>query len=216
MDPDSSRPSWWSLYLIERPTWFSDSFDHFRNAVTIAVADNIKETLEALDATRSKEIQVWFHCLAQNAGTSRIKECRSRGSGGEKIPVKERKPGRVSVALAREVLERDGYRCRYCQAPVVFNKELKKFQKIVGRENFPIMKDNLITHGITRVFYNSFDHVVPRSRGGSNDASNLVAACYPCNFGKADWTLKQLGLEDPRDRPVLEDLTWKGLTDAFG
>ncbi len=216
MDPESSWESWWSLYLIERPTWFSESFDHFRNAVTFAVAGNIKESLEALGATRSKEIQNWFHEKAQNAGVNRIGAIKSQDSGGEKIPVTKRAPKKVRDGLAREVLERDGYRCRYCQAPVVFNKELREFQQLVGEVNFPIMKNNLISHGITRAFYNSFDHVVPLSRGGCNDASNLVTACYPCNFGKADLTLKQLGLDDPRDRSVLKDPTWNGLTDVFG
>lgn len=30
------------------------------------------------------------------------------------------------------------------------------------------------------------DHVVPHSRGGSNDTWNLTAACQPCNAGKTD------------------------------
>lgn len=180
------------------------------------MSGNIKESLEALGATRSKEIQEWFHKEAQKAGTERIREIKSQDYGGEKIPVTDRAPKKVPGALAREVLERDGYRCRYCQAPVVFNKELRKFQQLVGKENFPIMKANRKSHGITRAFYNSFDHVVPLSRGGLNDASNLVTACYPCNFGKADLTLKQLGLDDPRDRPVLKDPMWNGLTDVFG
>lgn len=30
------------------------------------------------------------------------------------------------------------------------------------------------------------DHIVPRSRGGTNFAWNLVAACYRCNQRKAD------------------------------
>lgn len=30
------------------------------------------------------------------------------------------------------------------------------------------------------------DHVAPKSRGGSNHPSNLVAACYECNRGKRD------------------------------
>lgn len=33
------------------------------------------------------------------------------------------------------------------------------------------------------------DHVVPRSRGGSDAMDNLVAACLPCNFGKSDRAL---------------------------
>lgn len=32
----------------------------------------------------------------------------------------------------------------------------------------------------------SIDHVVPRSRGGSNALSNLVLACKACNCAKAD------------------------------
>lgn len=30
------------------------------------------------------------------------------------------------------------------------------------------------------------DHVLPRSAGGEDDASNLVTACIDCNFGKSD------------------------------
>lgn len=32
----------------------------------------------------------------------------------------------------------------------------------------------------------TIDHVVPFSRGGSSDASNLVVACRPCNSSKGD------------------------------
>lgn len=28
------------------------------------------------------------------------------------------------------------------------------------------------------------DHVIPRSRGGTNDLGNLVLACWPCNKSK--------------------------------
>lgn len=34
------------------------------------------------------------------------------------------------------------------------------------------------------------DHVVPRSRGGSNHLFNLVLACRPCNLAKADWPVE--------------------------
>lgn len=32
------------------------------------------------------------------------------------------------------------------------------------------------------------DHVIPISRGGSSDISNLATACRPCNLSKSDMT----------------------------
>lgn len=35
------------------------------------------------------------------------------------------------------------------------------------------------------------DHVIPLSRGGSNDETNLVACCLPCNSSKCDRLLDE-------------------------
>jgi 5-methylcytosine-specific restriction endonuclease McrA len=35
------------------------------------------------------------------------------------------------------------------------------------------------------------DHVVPISRGGTNDPANLVTACDPCNASKGNLTLSE-------------------------
>jgi hypothetical protein len=53
--------------------------------------------------------------------------------------------------------------------------------------------------------------VVHHAAGGLTNAENLVTACWSCNFGKADYTLEEIGLEDPRLRPpkTLDD--WDGL-----
>ncbi|WP_372839930.1 HNH endonuclease [Phaeovulum sp.] len=40
----------------------------------------------------------------------------------------------------------------------------------------------------------TFDHVVPRSRGGVTTWENVVAACAPCNLRKANKSLKQAGM----------------------
>ncbi|ABA78884.1 HNH endonuclease [Rhodobacter sphaeroides] len=40
----------------------------------------------------------------------------------------------------------------------------------------------------------TFDHVVPRARGGVTSWQNVVAACSPCNLHKGSKTLKQAGM----------------------
>jgi len=37
----------------------------------------------------------------------------------------------------------------------------------------------------------TLDHVVPRSKGGTNAMDNLVLACQPCNVRKADKALEE-------------------------
>jgi 5-methylcytosine-specific restriction endonuclease McrA len=53
----------------------------------------------------------------------------------------------------------------------------------------------------------TFDHVIPRSRGGRTTWENVVTACAPCNLRKGDRTLEQAGMElhtPPRPpQPVL-------------
>jgi 5-methylcytosine-specific restriction endonuclease McrA len=42
----------------------------------------------------------------------------------------------------------------------------------------------------------TFDHVIPRARGGRNVIENVVAACMPCNSRKGDKLIKPL--REPR------------------
>ena len=46
----------------------------------------------------------------------------------------------------------------------------------------------------------TFDHVVPRSKGGHTVWSNVVAACAPCNLLKGDWLPAEAGMW-PRQKP---------------
>ena len=54
----------------------------------------------------------------------------------------------------------------------------------------------------------TFDHVVPRARGGVTSWENVVAACSPCNLRKGARSLRQSGMslrKTPR-QPGTEDL----------
>ncbi|MGB0498044.1 MAG: HNH endonuclease [Rubricella sp.] len=48
----------------------------------------------------------------------------------------------------------------------------------------------------------TFDHVIPRARGGRTTWENVVAACSPCNLRKGSKTLRQAGMS--LRRPVME------------
>lgn len=65
----------------------------------------------------------------------------------------------VGARLRFRILVRDRFRCVYCGA----------------KSSDP----GVVLH---------VDHVKPRSQGGSNDPSNLVSSCKPCNEGKSDVT----------------------------
>jgi len=40
----------------------------------------------------------------------------------------------------------------------------------------------------------TFDHLIPRSRGGTTNWNNVVTACSPCNLRKGSQTLKEAGM----------------------
>ena len=42
-----------------------------------------------------------------------------------------------------------------------------------------------------------YDHLLPHSRGGNNDLENLVITCAPCNFARMQFTLTEVGIENP-------------------
>lgn len=50
----------------------------------------------------------------------------------------------------------------------------------------------------------TYDHVVPRQKGGKTDWENIVIACHPCNQQKGCKSLDQAGLklERPPTRPT--------------
>jgi hypothetical protein len=90
------------------------------------------------------------------------------------------------AAAVSALFTRDGYRCRYCQCPVVHKDLLRALQAVVGTEVLRMGPTNLDLHGAVIAHRAVADHVLPRKRGGRTEETNLVTACYPCNFGKVN------------------------------
>jgi hypothetical protein len=91
------------------------------------------------------------------------------------------------------VAERAGHRCEYCRAPeTIFNLAFE------------------------------VEHVVPTSRGGSDDRANLALACRACNLYKADQvsgrddeTGAEIRLFDPRSQTWTEHFAIDATTGAI-
>lgn len=69
---------------------------------------------------------------------------------------------------------RDGYRCQFC-----------------GRSSAELRPRESLTR----------DHLVPLSRGGTNDWTNVVTACSPCNTRKGNRLPEEIGMH-PLTHPV--------------
>lgn len=123
-------------------------------------------------------------------------------------------PRMPSATETRYVYLRDGYRCRFCEARVVVKEAKKIFEKA-----FPVAarkgNTNEANHFGLATLTASIDHLVPFRRGGTNDPHNLVTACGPCQYGRNQWTLEEVQIEDPRTyQPIVDN--WDGLMRLVG
>jgi len=115
-----------------------------------------------------------------------------------------------SSSVERAICVRDGWRCRYCGSRVIdrsMRARLHRCLPDVARWG----ARNVDKHSALAALSASLDHVVPHSRGGTNDEPNLVTACNACQFGRGQWTLDEVGFYDPREFPPTSD-SWDGLT----
>lgn len=61
-----------------------------------------------------------------------------------------------------------------------------------------LARDNHVCQICKAAQANEVDHIVPRSKGGSDDPSNLQAACDPCNRKKSDKMVTRQTWRNPR------------------
>jgi len=131
------------------------------------------------------------------------------------LPITERDPTRMPTRSEQDVIfARDGWRCRFCGIRV-----LCRFARSVLTKAFPSetswTRKEFERHSALYAMASSLDHVVPHGRGGRNEASNFVTACYCCQFGRGEWALEEMQLADPRDRVPVVD-SWDGLSRIVG
>ena len=120
---------------------------------------------------------------------------------------RERMPNRD---LQREVIDRDGYRCRFCGLPVI-PVEVRTAIHTAYPDAVPWGSKNADQHAAFQTLWLQFDHVRPHCLGGDSSISNLVITCGGCNYGKSYRHIDKHGLIDPMERPPIIS-SWRGLT----
>lgn len=117
-----------------------------------------------------------------------------------------RMPNKAGLAA---LVARDGFHCRFCGIPVV-RAEVRALIQRAYPEALPWAAGNANQHAGFQALWLTYDHLIPYSRGGSSDLDNMVIACQPCNCGRSERTLEEVGLSDPRLREPVRS-NWDGL-----
>lgn len=109
----------------------------------------------------------------------------------------------------RTLLLRDGYHCRFCGVAVI-RREVRQRIRAFYPQALPWGKKNTEAHAAFQAMWAQYDHLVPHARGGTNDLSNLVITCAPCNYGRMSYLVEEVSLIDPRTRSPVRS-SWDGL-----
>lgn len=109
----------------------------------------------------------------------------------------------------KQLLQRDGYNCQFCGIPVI-RVEIRKRLKELYPHALMWGGKNREQHPTFQAMWVQYDHILPHARGGTSDMENLIITCAPCNYGRMDYTLEEVGLADPRTREPVRS-SWDGL-----
>jgi len=206
LGPNSQN--WPTNSPLERPSWFENEIESFIVAMKEICLGDKGAGLKMLASIRSTEITNWYVEHGQMSGRHRW-----IGLGAKRLPalnIDERDPLRSPKKFELSVFVRDGFRCRYCNSRLLDIAVLKWLDKELPQSGVNRGRTNLETHGIIHLMWPVADHIIPWNLGGPTSLDNLVSSCPPCNYGKAGYTLGQIGLTSPLNRPTHID-GWDGL-----
>ena len=205
---------WSKVAPLAKPELIAESLEFFIIAFFLAIKGEIENARQFIKNSPDNELRTWFHEHAQNTGTWRFKAFGVKALEAV-FPLDSEKN---VMKFHREIFARDNFRCRYCESKVIPKSVFKRARSILGQDHngiefVPLGGTNLTRSGFYLMFAATLDHVIPWSLGGRTDACNLVTCCWSCNYGKMNYTLEQLGINNPLDREPHSDSTWKGLLD---
>jgi hypothetical protein len=169
---------------------------------------NCKSSLaaELIMAADMPEIRAWTKSIWANSEIHLRLPRNLAASVHKDQRVKVRMPTRSEKA---QIHKRDGYNCRFCEMPVV-RPETRNLIRAAYPNALGWGSKEIEQHAAFQAMWAQYDHVLPHARGGNNDLTNLVLTCAPCNFGRGGYTMQEVGVQDPRERPIAR-ASWDGL-----
>ena len=180
-------------YLNEAVSYhLSGRFDLADELIRRANIPAIREWTESLWGKRSPYVKY--------RGRHSPPAIGSRKAGISRMP---------SSAEKRNLLQRDGYHCRFCGIPVIRHEVRNRIRKSYP-DALPWPRKNSGQHAAFQALWAHYDHLLPHAKGGVNELENMVIACAPCNCARMNYTLEEVGLSDPRERKVISS-QWDGL-----
>lgn len=106
------------------------------------------------------------------------------------------RPRDASPKMRAQALERDGCHCRFCGMPVITSETRTAMIAVYG-DVIPWSRKFTECHAAFNCLWASYDHVLPNERGGTTDLQNIVITCSPCNYGRMNFTLNEVGVLHP-------------------
>lgn len=135
-------------------------------------------------------------------------------SGTPSLASAHRVAARMPNAQERcQLHARDGFHCRFCGIPVI-RPEVRERIRRAYPQALRWGKRNAERHAAFFALWAQYDHLLPHAQGGGNELSNIVVTCAACNYGRGGYTLAEVGLAHPLERPPVRS-AWDGL-ERFG
>jgi hypothetical protein len=182
------------------------------DAVTAHLDGRFSEAVRLIEQANMRPIMEWSWSLAGKF--SEYNSPRFRLGKSSEVPAAQREKIRMPSSEYKRMLhDRFGYHCCFCGTPVI-RKEVRNRLLSLYPDAIPWHGEKeLAKHAAIYVMVAQYDHVVPHSRGGRNDLENIILTCLPCNYGRMNFTLEEMGLFDPRKRNPVECVFsgWDGL-----
>jgi 5-methylcytosine-specific restriction endonuclease McrA len=206
---DKDERLWPRNALLIAPHSLAQIIYKFRDILLKIKSGDQTEAFEELAKLPSEELRSYYREHAIWAYKTRAKISTPKNLisyKGKRMPSDEEK---------KIIFDRDGYTCQYCGIPVVSSENFKKASLLIGSNYFSVEKSDRRAHGVKLMFSATWDHVVPFRISGNSGLTNLVTCCWGCNFGKYEFSLEDLGLDDPRKNPKRGSQEWTGLNDIF-